>query len=269
MEIQEDGTIVVDGLRYFPDKVVHDLRDESARYRTRSAEWEKAVAGLTDAERNAFLGVLNKFSENDEAANTAAALELRDIAHVLLQDKFYEGLDINPGQETPPVSENNDPAPPGNLEEIIAAAVGQAVAELTSKFEEQETKRQQDAEVERVFAEVKELGFEPGSPEFAMYLRLGETYHQMERDVAPDEIAKQVRLLFPSEDAVPAAEGPPAEGAPRHPSTVDAGSVAPGSPGGNETWLDKAKAAASEKGAGTGNFLDAARAAAEAWHDEN
>ncbi len=276
MQIQEDGSIVVDGKKFFPDSYVHELRDEAARYRTRSSDYEQAFTGLTEDEKGAMLGILNKFSENDPVANAAAALELRELSRLVLGDEqFLEGLTL-PTQESNPMSENQNP-PAGEVTPDLVAQIVEAVtANVTQSLTAAEQKRQDDAEINRIFDEVRARGFEPDTPEFAMYLKLGQTYHELGIDKSPDDIATEVRSLVPG--AAPAPEGnetgggPVPEGAenelPPNPSTVDAGTVGSGAIAETGNWLTQAQDKQNSGGAGVPDYLAAARAAAENWHNE-
>lgn len=284
MEIQEDGTIIVDGKRYFPDTHVFELRDENASKRKENQElrtYADAFAGLTEDEKSAMMSVLSKFSENDDAANTAAAIELREVSRLILGDEqFLAGIEL-PTQESNPMSEETNPAteaPAGGLTaEQLQAIVAGVTEQVTATLTAAEEKRAEEAAINKVFEEVQSLGFEPDTPGFAMYLQLGRTYHDLGIDKSTADIATEVRNLLgdpgPAADAESSTEAgsgpfPTDAELPANPGTVGAGTVGAGSPGDAGNWLTKAAEKQAEGGNGVPDYLSAARAAAEAWHND-
>ncbi len=286
MEIQEDGTIILDGKRYFPDTHVFELRDENASKRKENQElrtYADAFSGLTEAEKSAMMSVLSKFSENDDAANAAAAIELREVSRLILGDEqFLAGIEL-PTQESNMSEETNPPAeaPAGGisadqLQAIIAGVTEQVTQTLTAA----EEKRAEEAAINAVFEDVQSRGFQPDTPGFAMYLQLGRTYHDLGIDKSPDDIATEVRSLLGEQapategEAAPAGDraggGPIPEGEelPPNPGTVGAGTVGAGSPGEAGNWLSQLADKQAEGGGGVPDYMAAARAAAEAWHNE-
>lgn len=240
-EIQEDGTVVVEGVRYFKESYVHELRDEAAAKRTANKEFETAFEGLTADERQYILGAVSAITPEDA---TAGGVQLREAAKVILGDSFYEGLEV------PQVSDQNEAAPTGGLTaEQVEAIVKNALEAQAKAFQEQtqaQTEEQRrNAEVESVYAEIEAQGFQRGSVEFQQMLSLGQVAAANSGDVNFEDIAKQVHAI----NGTQAAEGEATAetetaGAPNVPATTDVGSVGSASNAEPITdWMADAQAA--------------------------
>lgn len=251
-----------EGQDMFPRKYVEELRDEAAKYRTRSSTYEEAFSGLKEQEAEYMLEALRGIGADD----VSGAFKLREVSQIILGERFTEGLDMPENSETNNTEETvTDPT---DIEAIVAKAVSAAVAQVTEQFQAQQSEAQKEAakqsEAEQLFQEIESHGVKRGTPQFQAVLALAEVEAVNDRPVDFAVLSEKVGLLYPAADgeASEDEEGPEAPNVP----SVDMNSQ--GSPSGEapKSFLDLAK----EEAGPTGrvDFMKAAGDAADAFFAE-
>lgn len=123
----------------FPRSYVEELRQESAKYRTKAKTFEEAFSGYDDDSREAFLSLAKDLLEAPEDA----AKRMLEVSRNLLGDQFDTFLAEDP---------TDKPLTAADVDRIMA---------------EREQKAQADAAVKAVEQEARDLGYTDGSPDIA------------------------------------------------------------------------------------------------------
>lgn len=250
-------------------KMIEDLRRENADRRVKAKAFEEAFGEYNDVEQQTLLDLVKTTAKNP----TQGALGFRDLAFQMLKPEvFLEGLDIEL-PAAPQQEENNEPADEATEgEETMAGLTEEQLQKVLDEREkaarEAAAKEQQEQEIQAIFKEIEDLGFEPGTDGFMGMLSLAQSQAAVGREVDFAELAPKVRTAFdipepgasaeeePSSDAAEKATEVATEEKPKFPSTTDAG----GSGAATEPPKDFVTEA-KEKGV---DPFDAARARAEA-----
>lgn len=137
--------------RTFPEKVVTDLRQEAARYRTERNVYRDAFEGFEQAEQQAFLDMVSNLRTNPEQALE----QFRGVS-----DRLAKQL----GKETPveptPTVPDPTPAPEPAAPPITAEAIQQMVAEgVKAVLDTRDAEAAQRQEIDNTLAQAEGLGF--------------------------------------------------------------------------------------------------------------
>lgn len=234
-------------------RMIRELRDESAGRRVKLKPYEDAFGSLRDNERQYLLDVVKLIDRDPDKA----AVEFRDTAFRMLgsQEKFLEGLDI----ELPQSEAESDPGEPevenesqedDDMAQLTPEQLQEILDERDRKAAEAAAQQQQDAEVEAIFAEIEELGFERGTVGFMSMLSQAQTLAQAGQDPDFSALAPKIRALHdlpdPESEGGDEEEGAPEAGAdedpdPAFPKTADAGGAGGAPTEQKKDWVEQAK----------------------------
>lgn len=238
----------------FPRKYVEELRDEAARYRTELKKFKAPFEGFNAAEIDYLFDIVSTLGTDQKGG----ALKVRDLAKNILKEEFYEGLDDLPQPEAPAEEETQDLTP---KEEPVTDSL--TAEQLQKMLDEREAKAREEAEIEGIFREIEEAGFERGTEGFITALSLAQTQASLGKDVDFKVLAPKVHTILgteaPAEEsseedasdaatastdaAVASATETAVEGDRDFPKTPAAAGTT-GAPGEAKTdWLDKAREA--------------------------
>ena len=223
----------------FPRAYVEKLRAEAAKFRTELQPYKQSFGDFNDDEKSFLFEML----ETLNADPAAGAVKFRDMSRNILDEKFFDGLDL-PAVEPVKEVEASEEAEGDDQ-------VSLTEAQMKAMFDERDTaaaaaakvaaeEAANNAEIEGVYAEIEEAtGFKRGTQEFATALSVGATMSQAGnppdfKDLGP-KVATMLGLevetttVETNEDGNPVVvvEGSGAE----HAATAGAG----GSGGGTET----------------------------------
>lgn len=284
MDTEEDA--LPEGQDTFDRAYVEKLREEAARYRTSLKPYKAAFGDFNDAETEFLFEMLTALNKDPHEG----ARMFRDMSKNILNDEFFEGLDLpvveRPEEESDTVgdavdeivnnkqSKNKDENMAEKAKEKESSGVltpEQLRAELDARDKaaaeraaEAAAEAKMQAEIEAVYKEIEDAGFQRGTEAFQTALSLGASMTQQGKDVVFADLAKKVRFVhdMPEPEAAPDPE--PAAPDPMNPTgsgkefaktaTVE-GVATPTEPA--KDWVQEAK----EKGI---NPMQAARERAEA-----
>ena len=225
-------------------KMVTDLRQEAAGWRTQSSKYRQAFGDYKDDEVDYLLDHIGRAGGDP------------DNAAQFFLDLGNRMKGVKPAETTEP-EEADDMGV--SLDDIKKLLEEQQEAEKAAAAEAENARI-----AEEVFSEIeRETGFSRGSPEFDMVFSLAELHASQERPFEFSELGKQTRTALGIDDSgsdgdgeggdgedAPAAEGEPApeggtEGSTTEgtdfPVTADAGGSGKPLPQG-EDWIGKAQA---------------------------
>lgn len=135
--------------RTFPEKVVTDLRQEAARYRTERNVYRDAFEGFEPAEQEAFLNMVTNLREDPDKALE----QFRGVS-----DRLAKQL----GKETP-VETEPTPTPeptPEAAPAVTAESIQQMVAEgVKAVLDSRDAEAAQRKEIDDTLAQAETLGF--------------------------------------------------------------------------------------------------------------
>jgi len=208
------------GAETFTREYVEELRKEAAERRTSLKPYKEAFSSFNEEEQAFLLELVNELGTNQGSAG----VRMRDLSYQLLgEDAFLAdapwSVDNTGGivteEETPPA----EPAPAGAGAPLVTLDDLQRVLdERDAKAANESQAARQAQEVDNLIAEAKGLGFEPGTPDYAMLMWYA----------ANDTDNPDGDLSVASEKAkayAPAAPAPPEAGdeSPAFPATASAG----------------------------------------------
>jgi len=124
----------------FDREYVEKLRDEAAKYRTRSKELESKFEGWDPEDRDLFLDISKDLLSKDPKAAAAAAAKLKGVSEKIAAEV-------------------------GAIEDELERPLTKA--EMEQFIAEKEAEREKQTALNQVLSESKALGYEPGSREFA------------------------------------------------------------------------------------------------------
>lgn len=217
-------------------KMIEDLRRENADRRVKSKAYEESFSEFNESER-AYLLELVRLTATDPSKG---AIGFRDLAFQMLQtpEAFLDGLDIelpsaNPEETTEPAEEASNESD-DDMTGLTAEQLQAVLDEREAKAKEAADKAQQEQEIQAIFTEIEELGFEQGSEGFMGMLSFAQSQASAGKDVDFKALAPKVRAALdipePNSDAGSDAEkaaeiavGEDKDPEPQFPSTVDAG----------------------------------------------
>lgn len=148
----------------FDRKYVEDLRNENATWRVKAQTYEKAFAEYDENERAKFLDLAAGLA--DESRSQATAREM-----VLIGKRILEAYGEDVGELAVP-----DPNRP------------LTAAELDAKLRQADEQRSLDESIRRIAAEVKDLGYEEGTPDHYLLLSMANANPQGDLKVAHDGV---------------------------------------------------------------------------------
>lgn len=192
----------------FDAAYVRKLRREAAGFRTKLRAYEQPFKGFSDVEREYLLGLVEELDSEPELG----ALKLRDLSKQLLEEKFYEGLDV-PQKEIENMSDDKDKAAPSGGGEAMFTRkdLEEMFAQRDAAAQEAAAKAADDAEVEAILKEVEAAGFERGSEGFLTALSLANTQVQLGKEVDFKVLAPKVHALIGDVGEVSSDEAAPAD----------------------------------------------------------
>lgn len=235
-----------EGKDTFDRAYVEELRAEAAKYRTSLRPYEAAFGDFNQHEKEFLFGMLKALNQDPKEG----AKQFRDMAKNVLQDDFYADLEDIP-QPEPQEEAGSDEEQEG--EDQVSLTPEQLKAELDAREEAQRKAAEEaamQAEIEAVYKEIEDAGFERGTPEFQTALSLGASLTQSGQDVDFKALAPKVRIVHDlpepeapetaPETAEPSTEAEPSP-APQHPVTAGAGGSGNGAEPAKD-WVAEAKA---------------------------
>lgn len=234
--------------------MIRSLRKEAADKRVRLRQFEQAFDGFNGAEVSYLLDNVAKLGSD----TPAGAVAFRDMAKDLLGDKFLEGIDL------PAPAPAADESEAEGATDVKSLTIDEIRAELDRREAEKadsQSKAEEEAAIEAVFAEIEALGFERNSRAFTLMLQEGVRLANQGEAVDFGAIAPAVRAAAQAlgEDvAEPETAAEPAEeAAPAFPKSGDlaAGGAAPTDGSAEGDWAAEAKA----KGATSEQLMAQAR----------
>ena len=140
--------------RTFPEKVVTDLRQEAARYRTERNVYRDAFEGFEDAERDVFLDMVANLRDNPEQALDQFQGVTSRLAKQL--GKETPAMNNEPTPEATPVPEPSPTPTPQITADEIKAMVAEGVNQVLQTRDDEAAKRR---EVDETLAQAEQLGF--------------------------------------------------------------------------------------------------------------
>ncbi len=234
----------------FPRDYVEKLRKEAAGYRTALRPFEAAFGDFNDAEKEFLFGMIQALNTDTQEG----AKQFRDMAKSIMKDDFYTDLTDIPV----PVDENTEQEAPTKEQEgedQVSLTPEQLKAELDAREKAQQEAAEKaalDAEIEKVYVEIEEAGFERGSKEFQRALSMGAALTAEGEEVNFADLAPLVRtsLGLPEPDPAAAEGGAENEGQPdpeqegsgkEHAKTAGAGGAGTAAEPAKD-WIEQAKA---------------------------
>ena len=221
-------------------RMIRELRKEAAGYRVKAKPYAEVFDQFNEGEQAYLLETIKGLANDDPQA----AIELRDLSKRLLQDEFYDGLDLpvqEPKEKPGKLGKEGDDVSALTREELIALLderEGKTKAELAKEREE----AQRRADAEAIFAEIEEAGFERGSEGFMVALTLGQALATKGEDVDFKALSPRIHAAVGSEPVKKEETTETVEETKKiDPSTADVEGI--GAPTASKVdWLAEAKA---------------------------
>lgn len=151
-------------------RMVKDLRNENADWRTKHREYEQVFSQFDDATARGLLSLVNNLGQDEKGA----AVVLRDLAYDILGDEILKDAPWA-SEETPEEEETEDVTNEEQtklLEKLEAMEAELAAIKEEREQTQSERKAAEDAEVQKVVDEAVALGYEVGTEDFVLLMRM-------------------------------------------------------------------------------------------------
>lgn len=138
--------------KMYPEDIVRSLRDENAKWRTRTQRFESAFADMSDEDVEAYLSYI-KLSNLANSGNQDAINELTAA-----------GLWEAASEPAPEPTPEDRPLTRREFEQL-----------LTQQFAERDARQAEAANMAYLHKEARDLGYEPGTPNYALLINIADS----------------------------------------------------------------------------------------------